>query len=1053
MPRRVRDEIAEEKFRDKYGYSRIFYRKVALDDENRGEEYPVFKAGIRTFAHFGIGVGIYFTQILLLFAVSFIGGLIMVTAVKEYSKQSYGINTSSNPFVPISAACPDAVNVTVTINCNNNEPQCSELLVPHCELPFYAAFSDMIMSLVFLAVIIGSKLIETEISDRLDEAIQTASDYSIVVNDPDPSADNPDEWYEFFSRFGKVRYVTISRRNHALTQLVALKHRITMKLLDINSKSDNLTGKDESKMKLREAKCIKDYAKVNEKLEKAYLQTYPTCRVYVTFEFEESKQLCMKELEVPDIYAILDLKQSHPRNMFRGGNVLDVSEPPEPDSVLWENIEIKRLDKMYYEGMADILTIAVLVGSYYIIDYTLGSTSLVLSIIIGFVDSLLPIILGLLTDYSSPQSEGGKQSNLQARLFLARLLLSTVFPFIRTAWNGMLNQEFVTQILSVQIVACFLSPLLGLLDIGGIIDRHLTGPMLSETQAELNSNWTGSQWSLAEKYTCVAKILFISLYYTLLNPISLLISMIAFLVLFLIDRFLLLRRWKACCMVGADIARRLRQQAILAVCFHMVVTYRFIYSWPMDNVYLNSDGLYEKVNKYPSLAIWTLHKERWHTEGQLQVLPMYYIATFVVVAITLYIWVFDPVVRSIRRLFCYQYATLSESQGIPFSSLSEVDAYVPTINHKNEVYLCSYVKDMLAKNKPTLMRSMPDDKDDLSSYVPIQHQPHILSIVKYYGDEVAKSSITGNTEDIERGGSGENDNGNSDSNYPKRLPPLDPSQLENKTAQSHHYYSHNLDHINDAKGSSNTDTTAAGTAVGAVAGLAGRDRDFILATDALPRYITNEDGILQRIVTGLPSELVSKIQGKTIPRKQYEAEKHNVSGLSGLTSNDGNLMTINNNTYAALPVSTMNQDATITGGNTIKSSSGDSNGMGLLSAIPEGKKRRRILRSRAAVSASTGASSAAAASTGSHYNNITSSFLGHRGKERIFPLQNDYDDVKDSSLLRNSREPLPPVKLTRSGTGGGSNNNMELLPIAATTAGSNNKINNRVVLRPLNKTY
>ena len=41
---------------------------------------------------------------------------------------------------------------------------------------------------------------------QLDEASQTAQDYSIMVMDPDPDATDPDEWREFFNRFGHVTY-------------------------------------------------------------------------------------------------------------------------------------------------------------------------------------------------------------------------------------------------------------------------------------------------------------------------------------------------------------------------------------------------------------------------------------------------------------------------------------------------------------------------------------------------------------------------------------------------------------------------------------------------------------------------------------------------------------------------------------------------------------------------------------------------------------------------------------------------------------------------------
>jgi hypothetical protein len=76
----------------------------------------------------------------------------------------------------------------------------------NCNLPEYSGKIDYIMCIFFAAALITTKVLEVLVKNRLDEAIQTTQDYSIVVNDPDPDAADPDEWMQFFSRFGEVRY-------------------------------------------------------------------------------------------------------------------------------------------------------------------------------------------------------------------------------------------------------------------------------------------------------------------------------------------------------------------------------------------------------------------------------------------------------------------------------------------------------------------------------------------------------------------------------------------------------------------------------------------------------------------------------------------------------------------------------------------------------------------------------------------------------------------------------------------------------------------------------
>ena len=656
------------------------------------------------------------------------GGLILAAAMNEYNSDEYGINTSSNPFVPISGACELPIDVLVTFGCPDGAATCTGKYRQNCELPFRAGAADLAMSVFMLFAIVASKLLENVIIEELDEAIQTAQDYSIVVNDPNPDADNPDEWYEFFSRFGKVRYVTITRKNSELTDLIASKHSLTKK---IEHADKHLS---EAIFQKKRERYVERMQQLNTKIDIAYKSTYPTCRVYVTFETEENQRLCLTELEVPDIAAIFDLNNVQGRKMFRGVNVLDVCEPPEPDSVLWKNVELDRKRKMFYEFLANLCSLGLLVACYFLINISQTVSTLFLSFVIAVADATLPMIFAYLTDLSAPHSEGKRQSNLQVRLFLARFLLSTLFPYLQSSWNGILDADFIAQAVTVQIAACFVTPILAFFDLGGILTRNVISPLLAETQGELNTSWMGSDWSLAERYTGIAKILFVSLFYTLLNPIALVIAMVAFFMVFLIDRFLLLRRWKPTCMLDAEVARRLRQQGILAVAIHMAVTTRFIYSWPMDQVYVRPDGAFGWADKYPSLRIWLLTSKDWMTSGQADVIRMYRITALLVCAVTMYIWIIDPIFRSIHKLFFVSIEIVGDAQDTPFTAAGKTPAYVPTILFRNELFLCSCIKDLLPRNRPKLLRATEGDLDDLSVYVPRELQPHVLSVVKYYGD-------------------------------------------------------------------------------------------------------------------------------------------------------------------------------------------------------------------------------------------------------------------------------------------------------------------------------
>ncbi len=149
LPRRTHDRASEKAYYDAHKKETSMFRRVAPDEKDRGEQYTVFNAGINTFAHFGIGVGIYFLQLLILCSVFFVSGMIMLAAVDAYKNTDYGL-TRDDPLMTISAACAGVVNVTATIGCDEGEDSCLIGKRENCNLPVHAAFADLVMSLFFM---------------------------------------------------------------------------------------------------------------------------------------------------------------------------------------------------------------------------------------------------------------------------------------------------------------------------------------------------------------------------------------------------------------------------------------------------------------------------------------------------------------------------------------------------------------------------------------------------------------------------------------------------------------------------------------------------------------------------------------------------------------------------------------------------------------------------------------------------------------------------------------------------------------------------------------
>lgn len=155
----------------------------------------------------------------------------------------------------------------------------------------------------------------------------------------------------------------------------------------------------------------------------------------------------------------------------------------------------------------------------------------------------------------------------------------------------------------------------------------------------------------------------------------------------------------------------------------------------MDSSYEVSPGVFKKVNKFPSLAVFTYTVQDWHTSSQESLLPVYLIAFYVVLAGLIVTWILLPLGSFTHRLFFKIHYPVSDENSTSFDTAKSVKAYVPLLKIGIEKFLCSYVDRIQATHRPMLIRSVPEDKDDLSSYVPMEYQQKVLSIVKYYDDD------------------------------------------------------------------------------------------------------------------------------------------------------------------------------------------------------------------------------------------------------------------------------------------------------------------------------
>lgn len=448
LPREDRDPVAEEVYLKERGVSKAIYRRV-LASETAGQLYPFrdhFFAMSR-YSSFGLGIGVYFFQLLAFAAVTLIAGLILIPVIQSYDTSDYGINSSTDIRLSGTAACYEAINVTATCidSTNGANSTCYAMYRDSCEYPGSAVYAaDLGMVVAVAALLIASRFVQNSVQERLDDKLQSTQDYSLMVTNPPPDATDAEEWRAFFSRFGTVRYVTVVKMNSNLLDLLLRKKLLLREFERIGVPVDaiplGVPAKTGFFMRFlwslgcdarSKERLLHRLYELNMTIERETQSDFPVGCVYVTFELEDAKQFCMHSLRNEKAFCASINNVYQEKLRFRGRKSLTVLESSEPDNVVWENSGMRRLNRFRRTMLSYCLCGGTMYMSYLAVNSARNDPLLML-VYITLIDNFLPIIFTYITDIEGFVDEDDRQNSLMVKLFAARLLSSTVFPFITT---------------------------------------------------------------------------------------------------------------------------------------------------------------------------------------------------------------------------------------------------------------------------------------------------------------------------------------------------------------------------------------------------------------------------------------------------------------------------------------------------------------------------------------------------------------------------------------------------------------------------------------------
>jgi len=678
--------------------------------ENNGKPIPIWESNLHDLGIFGVGIQLYFKQILCFFWICLIYGVLLA----PYSAYLFSSNfasleeqASETLLERTSAICFSYQPVNVTVDCDPSQQNCIGRSARSCVLPGkssgpyfkYVAFLDIFAMTILFVFCIYQRCLHKKEVEEIDVSQQTTQDYSIVVHDPNGKDDDPDKWKDFFEKFGEVAYVTVARANSSFLKALTERRQIECTLnlqcnpFSVNESFQNSVCSSTQNSPKRPPFWVWSGEEfwqfklwnINQRIQKLMQKKFPVCKVYVTFKTEEGQRNALKTLSTGRVSAQFDIGRLGKSDRFDGTNVLDIHEADEPTDVIWHNLAQSRISFQFQRFYGYLLTMGIVAVFYFFLKFLKKIKQVrLLGPVIAVLNFLLPTLLRFLTfGLEAHSSEGSREDSLFNKLVIARIMNTSLINFFATPFSNFLGKGFITSIQSILISDAIISPTLDLLDIGGMIRRRILARG-ARTHRELLSYFTGSPWNLGERYTKMINTFFLAVMYAPLLPPGLFIAAFCFAYSYWVNKYLLLRKWKKPPQYDAKLALQAQRHVMLSLVVHALVTLYWYYGWPFDNTSLSVQGY--KFQDKRACAIGnplTWYKlfctvpQTWQDPSQ-QLLVYGYgwfcpivLGTYMFVHVVIYIW------KECVTLFCGNYEPVGDDQKVPFEEVPNIQAYVP----------------------------------------------------------------------------------------------------------------------------------------------------------------------------------------------------------------------------------------------------------------------------------------------------------------------------------------------------------------------------------------
>mmetsp|Transcript_13637 Transcript_13637/g.29499 ORF Transcript_13637/g.29499 Transcript_13637/m.29499 type:complete len:1595 (+) Transcript_13637:323-5107(+) len=591
--------------------------------------YSPFFTPLPQLGDFGIGVGLYFSSLRAVAFITLIAGCInlpniLYFASDEYSKQQPGVNImlrgsaicTEHAWVPCPTCTPDQFNdaasriagaTTVT---PDGEMQTLVFAMKNaCDGATFQVGLVNLASLGFiLLAMVMLTLYQRQRQIAFDEQEQTTQDYSIEIWNPPNDATEPEEWKEFFeSRFGgHMTCCTVTIDNDLLVKALAERREVlfdieqklkegatinTLTLSELGAKIEHgrqFIGRFKSRVSPGIPELVGRLTVLNARIQGLAQQDYRATRVFCTFETEGAQRQVLTKMTVGSMAATRNKTHKiNPNLLFRGEHVLHVREAEEPSTIRWLDLDESWTSKTKQILLTTLVSFGCIVGVTFLVISCREVSAAFAALAISISNALFPVVAKVLTNLEAHANETGKQSSLYVKIAIFRwvvtaIVITIITPFTSTITNG--PEHLLQPIYIIFSTDLVITNVLQLADPGGNFKRHFLAPRAG-SQERMNLLMSGTEYTVAERYTNMTKTLFLTFYYCAIYPSAFFLCSLTLFVNFYVDKYSLMRTWRPTPTLGPHIAKFSRAYFMTSAIAALAVASSYMFSgFPFDNL-------------------------------------------------------------------------------------------------------------------------------------------------------------------------------------------------------------------------------------------------------------------------------------------------------------------------------------------------------------------------------------------------------------------------------------------------------------------------------------